>query len=194
MISRYATPAAVALVLAMAIAQAQELPRPRFEVSRASAADGTAARAADLRNIEASYLRTRAIAQKNVASMVVRAREMKEEGHHAGLPSCRGPGERTIPLAETVPPRFRALTLYFVRIPKGGARPRILPETLPESAEVFVLETASLTDVATLSRILARRVSLASKDFARALGVGCADARVIFSTDGKYSTVTEVAP
>ena len=194
MIRSYATPAAVALALSMALAQAQEPPRRSFDVSRASAADGTGARAADLSGIGAAYERTRALAEKNIRSMVVRAREMKEEGHHAGLPSCRVRGERTEALAETVPQRFRALTLYFVRIPKGGARPRILPETLPESAEVFVLETASLSDVATLSRVLSRRVSLAPRDLARALGVQCADARVSFSADGKSSTVTEVAP
>ncbi len=191
---RYGVPAALALVIGVAVAHAQERPRADFQVSRVPQADGGGARSADLRRIEIAYDRTKAEAQKKIASMVVRAKAMKEEGHHAEIPSCRVRGERTVTLVEKVPERFRGLTLYFVRIPKGGARPRVLPETLAASAEVFVLETSSLDDVATLSRILGKRVSLATKEFAAALGVRCGDAQVTFTSDGAGAAVTEISP
>ena len=191
---RYAIPAALAATLAVSISQAQEGKETRIDVSRRASADGTGASSVDLGRIQAGYDRTRELLRKKAASMVVRTRELKAEGHHAGLPSCRARGEHETRLQETVPPRFRPLTLYFIRIPKGGARPGILPETLPQEAEVFVLETESLSDVAELSRALRRRVSLATREFALALGLGCVDSRVSFSPDGTTSTVREVAP
>jgi len=194
MIKRYGSPAALALVIGVAVAHAQERPRSGFQVIRVPQADGTGARAVDLRKIEIAYERTKAETQKKVSALVVRAREMKEDGHRTGLPSCRTRSERQVTLVEQVPERFRSLTLYFVRLPKGGGRPRILPESLPASAEVFVLETSSLDDVATLSRILGKRVSLATKDFAAALGVRCGDAQVTFTSDGAGAAVTEVSP
>jgi hypothetical protein len=193
-IRRYGWTAGLAVALGIAVAHAQERPRAEFQVSRVPAADGAGARPADLRRIEAAYDRVKADAQKKIGSMVVRAKAMKEEGHHAGLPSCRARGERSQTLAERVPERFRPLTLYFVRIPKAGGRPRILPETVPASAEVFVLDTASLDDVATLSRLLAKQVSLATKEFAAALGVRCGDSMVTFTPDGLAARVTEVSP
>lgn len=191
---RYAIPAALAAILAVSFSHAQEGKGTRIDVSRRVAADGTGASPADLGRIQAGYDRTRELLRKKAASMVVRTRELRAEGHHAGLPSCRAREEHEKRLKETVPPRFRSLTLYFVRIPRGGARPGILPETLPQEAEVFVLETDSLSDVAELSRTLRRRVSLATREFAQAMGVGCVDSRVTFSSDGAVSTVREGAP
>lgn len=192
--ARYAFPAALAAIFAVSFSHAQEGKRARVDVSRRAAADGTGGAPADLGKVQAGYDRMRERLRKKAASMIARTRELKAEGHHAGLPSCRARGEHETRLKETVPPRFRSLTLYFVRIPKGGARPGILPETLPREAEVFVLETDSLSDVAELSRTLRRRVSLATREFAQALGVGCVDARVAFSADGATGAVREGAP
>jgi hypothetical protein len=120
--------------------------------------------------------------------------EVKEGGHSAGLGGCRVRGDRTVSLDETVPARYRSRTLFFVRAPRGGARPGILPGTLPATAEVFVLEAERLRDVTSLARMLGRRVTLASAEFARAVGARCADSRITFTEDGATALVHEEAP
>jgi hypothetical protein len=191
---RYGLPAVLSATWALSLSHAQGGEGIRLEVSRVTAADGSGGSPVDLGKIQTGYDRSQELLRKKAASMVLRTRELKADGHHAGLPSCRTGGEHEVRLKETVPPRFRSLTLYFVRIPRGGTRPGILPGSLPEEAEVFVLDAGSLSDVAELSRTLRRRVSLASKEFAQAMGVDCTEARVTFSTDGRNSTVREGAP
>jgi hypothetical protein len=190
----YAIPATAAALLAVSLSHAREGEGERFEVLHVTAADGTGGAAADLGRIQAGYDRTLELLRKKAQGMYERTRELKTQGHHAGLPSCRVRGEREVRLKETVPPRFRSLTLYFVRVPKGGVRPGILPEALPRDGEVFALDAEALSDVAALSRTLARRVSLGTKEFAQAMGAACVDARITFSSDGTTAIVREGAP
>jgi hypothetical protein len=102
--------------------------------------------------------------------------------------------DRTARLEETVPVRYRKRTLYFVRAVQSGARPAILPRPLPQAAEVFVVEADRLAEVSALARTLGRRVTLATAEFARAVGVRCADSRVTFSEDGTSALVYEEVP
>jgi hypothetical protein len=191
----YGLSVGAACALAVWVAASGQEAKPRLEVCRHPGADGKAAQAVDLRQIEAWHRELLRGTQKALKSFVGRAQGMKDRGHHALVRSCSAQGMREIRLEETVPPRFRGLTAYFVRAPRGGARESpILSASLPDQAQVFVVEAESLADVAALSKRLGRRVSLATKEFAQALGVTCTDARVTFSEDGRRSTVWEVAP
>lgn len=163
----------------------------RFHVVRLREADGTGAREIDLARIGATQAKTAEFIRASITGMRSRVEEARFSGHRAGLPACAAAGERVVALAETVPPAFRRHVLYFVRAPRGGGRPSVLPAALPEPSAVFVLEAASLADVGALAKTLRRRVTLASAEFARAMGVRCADARVEFSADGRSARVRE---
>ncbi len=101
---------------------------------------------------------------------------------------------RRVTLKVPIPPRFRLHVFFFVRVPRGGDRPRILPRDLSKVTEVFALEAQSLKDVARLSKAIGRRVTLAGRDLAERLGVTHHDARVTFGRDGRTAVIQERAP
>jgi|GEM_PF-5703457 len=186
----------ILVVVATAVAmrsQAQEQ-RPRLEVCRHTDADGRGSRVTDLRAMERKY---KSIAEetgrkfRDFEARVTKARSIR---HRSGIGACGANDERVVRLEETVPSEHRKRTLYFVHARRDVARPAILPERLLEGAEIFVLKAESAEELSLLVKAVRRRVTLASAEFAKAVGVRCADARVTFSADGRSATVQEVAP
>jgi len=194
---RYGAPAVIAVmgVLVWRSVDAQD-GGPKFVVCRHRLADGRDARRVDLAAVERLY---RGVARETADALTglarhVAPREVTRIAHDTRLKSCFGARERVVTLAERVPEKFRNLDLWFVTVPRGGTRPRALPDTLPAGAEILVLRADSLEDVARLARSLDRRVSFATAEFARAVGVECADAHVTFTSDGRAAVVREVRP
>lgn len=165
-----------------------------LDVRRDRAIDGSGGAALDLRDLDRGYGELERRVRSALERLPERLGETRLAGHHAGLPSARARRSRAVALPQAVPERIRPLALYFVAVPRGGGRPMILPRDLPAACEVFALEAASLDDVAALSRLLRRRVTLATAEFASALGVAGPDARVAFSPDGRTATVNEEVP
>ena len=187
----YGAPALAALLVAGVLAAQAQEPDRGFSVVTVRAAEGLRGRPIDLRRIAEHQARMADLARGAFVGMGRRVELAKVQGHRSGLPGCERRAERTVRLAEPVPVRFRGSTLYFVSTGRGGLRPGLLPGTLPEGASVFVLESASLNDVIMLAKTLRSRVPLASAEFARAMGVRCADAVVTFSGDGRTAHVRE---
>lgn len=157
-------------------------------------ADGRSADRIDLNRLERRY---RALQDGMLESLKKFARKVtppKGEGHHSGVPPARSERVRKVTLKAPIPPRFRRHTFFFVRVPRGGGRPRILPRNLSKVTEVFALEAESLEDVARLSKGIGRRVTLATADLAERLGVTHHDARVAFGRDGKTAVIEERMP
>lgn len=192
-------PASASAVLAAALlafllrAEAQE-DSTRVEVCRHRAADGHGSDRIDVARLGEEYRKIEGRLSKTFAKAAARIEEAKVKGHHSGLRACEARGQKTVRLSEEVPPKFRRGTFYFVRAPRGGGRPRILPSPPGEEIEVFVVDAESLEDVALLSKTLGRRVNVAAAELARAFGVACANARVEPSADGCTATVYEEAP
>ncbi len=118
----------------------------------------------------------------------------RERGHHAGLVACFSRGRRTIELSNRAPEPLRGRTLYFVTVPKGGGKPVILDQELPETAEILVLEADAIADVAALAKSTGRPATLVTAEVARALGVECRDAKLTVSDDGKSLSIEEGRP
>ena len=165
-----------------------------LDVRRERGLDGPGGTALDLVGIERGYGELERRVRLALERLPQRLGEVRLGGHHAGLPAVRARRTREVALPQAVPDRIRSLALYFVAVPRGGARPAILPRELPAASEVFVLEAATLDDVAALAKALRRRVTLATGEFASALGIGGPDARVTFSPDGRTATVYEEVP
>lgn len=187
----YLGSAAFAFLCAALCAAGSQERVERIEVVRLRQAEGTGVRPAELGRVEAAQRAAADLLRARIGGMKTRVEEARFSGHRTGLPGCRAHGERVVTLAQVVPEAYRGWVLYFVRAPRGGGRPSILPERLPEPSAVFVLEAASLADVGALSKILGGRVTLASEDFARAMGARCGDARVEFARDGRTALVRE---
>ena len=154
-------------------------------------ADGRDADRIDLNQLERRY---RALQDGMLESLKKFARKVtppKDKGHHSGVPPARSSRVRTVTLKALVHPRFRRHTFFFVRVPRGGGRPKILPRDLSKVTEVFALEAESLKDVQRLSKTLGRRVTLATAELARRIGVTHHDSRVTFSRDGKTAVIGE---
>ncbi len=192
--------AAVVVATALVLrAQGQEASGPgKIETCRHRDLDGRGAARVDLAALDRRYRSVAADVGKAFRSFDTAASlpKMKAREHRSGIPVARSASERRVKLAEPVPAQFRKLTLYFVTALPDGKRPRSLPKELPErvACEIFVLDADRLEDVGALARTLQRRVSLASGDFARALGVAARDAVVRFSDDGKTAIVREEGP
>lgn len=192
---RAAGPAAAAIAAALLLrAEGQEPGRGKITVCRHASADGRQSARIDLDRVGRGY---RAVASETASafrSFRDQAAKATVGAYRSGLPHASSAETRDVELRETVPPTYRGRTFYFVSIPRGGARPPLLPSVLPREAEIFALEAESMEDVALLAKLLGRRVSLASAQFAQALGVHAHDARVTFSEDGKTAHVLEEIP
>lgn len=191
---RYGIPAALAALAAAALAGAQDMRKAELLVERRPEADGREATPFEPGKVAAHYERTKTALGKAVSELQARVGEVRERGYDAGLAGCRIRTDRSVRLREAVPEPYQSRALYFVRVPRSGSRPGLLPPILPKDAEVFILQADRLSQAAALSRALGRRVTLARAEFANAVGVRCADARVTFSEDGRTALVHEEAP
>lgn len=140
--------------------------------------------AVDLAAVRRAYKDLAAQVTRSVDRLAVDVSNQFEQPYDAGLPACRGQSVRAGSLSVDRGARFRGRVLYFAAAPT--------PETFtlpPEidvdpRAEILILQTRKLKHVAELSKRLKRPVSLASAEFAKTLGVTCANTRVKISEKG----------
>jgi hypothetical protein len=114
-----------------------------------------------------------------------------DRSYDAGLPACRGAATRTEALPPAQASRFRGKLLYFVAAADLGRLP--LPPEIEgsPSAEILLVQARRLTDLPEIARRLGRPVSLGTAEFAKALGVRCANTWLKISEKGEGSELHE---
>lgn len=138
----------------------------------------------DTRLIRRAY---RDLAQR-VATSLDQSREQAaqelEKAYDAGLPSCKGEAVRTEPIPAAKGSRIARRTFYFLSAsdPARLELPRELGGA-PE-AEILIVRARHLSDLPEITRRLGRPVSLGTADFAKTLGVRCANTWVKVSEKG----------
>ncbi len=138
----------------------------------------------DLLAVKAAYAKLKKKLEASLTGLEVDARGAFDRPIKSRLPSCTRIASRTEKVPKGIDARFRGRTLYFLAAPRPE-RVR-LPEEIARNpeAEVFVLDGPNLRDVAGLAKTLTRPVRLATAEFARALGVRCANTRVFIPEKG----------
>ena len=184
-VSRIGVSVAMGVALATWFAAEARDESARIDICRHRKADGRRWSRVDLRDLDRRY---RNLARQGKARVEQSAARVLR--HDAKHPACRRAGSRTIQFPQPLPGRARGATFYFIRIPKRGL-PRIVPRTLPRRSAVFALNAGSAGELARVSKGLGVRISLANREFARALGVRCADTRVVVSRDGRTAALYE---
>jgi hypothetical protein len=136
----------------------------------------------DLEALERAYGALRKTVVLRLGEVAVDPERALGRPYDLGLPSCRGRGERRVPLKTPIPTVYRKSALTFVDT-KG--RPSD-PDT-----EILLVSADNLRRVAELSRELGKRVSLAPPGLVKALGVRCAGTRVTFTEGGDEAILVE---
>jgi len=109
----------------------------------------------------------------------------KNRSYDAGLPACRGEATRTQALPAALASRFPGKLLYFVSASDLG-RLRLPPEIEGNpAAEILIVRASHLADLPEIARRLGRPVSLGTAEFAKALGVRCANTWLRISEKGE---------
>lgn len=117
--------------------------------------------------------------------------KIAERSHDAGLPACRETAERRERLPRELGARLRGRTLYFASLGDPDLF-RLPPEIARDTgAFIFLLSARSLGELRSLEGRLGRPVSLADAFFARALGVRCANTRLVLSESGEEAMLHE---
>jgi hypothetical protein len=104
--------------------------------------------------------------------------------YDSGLPACRAEGSRAQPLGRGQVARLRGRVLYFASAAAPDAL--ALPPEIEKDprAEILILRARALKDIPEIGRRLGRPVSLASAEFAKALGVRCLNTWLKISENG----------
>jgi len=111
--------------------------------------------------------------------------------YDTGLPACKGESTRTAKVTPEKGARMKGRVLYFVAV-GDPARIAIPPEVERDpSVQVLVLRARSLGDLPEIAKRFGRPVNLAGPDFAKALGVRCANSWVKFSEKGDELEIRE---
>jgi len=145
----------------------------------------------DLARVKAAYASlknrlTRALSERDLETAVDLAKP-----YDTGLPACREDDVRTEPLPVEKGARFRGQALYFVSLPERGSL--TLPPLVEsdKATQILVLRARSLGDLPGLSKELGRPVHLATREFAKALGVRCANTWLKISEKGDAVEIHE---
>jgi hypothetical protein len=108
-----------------------------------------------------------------------------DQPYDAGLPACRGEATRIQALPEALASRFPGKLLYFISASDLG-RLRLPPEIEKSpAAEILVVRASHLADLPEIARRLGRPVSLGTAEFAKALGIRCANTWLRISENGE---------
>jgi hypothetical protein len=138
----------------------------------------------DLGEIKRAYAGLKTRLSQDLARESRPAMPDLDRPYEAGLPACREDQVRTEPLSQARGARFRGKSLFFLSTTDPG-RLSLPPEVeRTPGAEILLLGVKSLRDLPEIARRLGRPVSLASAEFARALGVRCANTWVRISEKG----------
>jgi hypothetical protein len=115
----------------------------------------------------------------------------KNRSYDTGLPACRGEATRTQALPAALTSRFPGKLLYFISASDLG-RLRLPPEIEhSQAAEILVVRASHLADLPEIARRLGRPVSLGTAEFAKALGIRCANTWLRISEKGEGSELHE---
>lgn len=111
--------------------------------------------------------------------------------YDTGLPACKGESTRTAKVAPEKGARMKGRVLYFVAV-GDPSRIEVPPEVERDpSVQVLVLRVRSLGDLPEIAKRFGRPVNLAGSDFAKVLGVRCANSWVKFSEKGDEIEIRE---
>jgi hypothetical protein len=110
--------------------------------------------------------------------------KLEKKPYDAGLPACREDGVRTVPLPRELGIRFRGRLLYFVSV--GALGHLALPPEVEKDpgAQILVVRAGSLGDLPEIAKELGRPVGLGTREFAKSLGVRCANTWLRISEKG----------
>jgi len=145
----------------------------------------------DLARVKAAYRDlksrvTRAVDAPSAAPAVDLRRS-----YDSGLPACSGEDARaaSMPLAKGA--RVKGRAFYFAAV--GDPARFALPTEVERdpAVQVLILKTRSLGDLPEIAKRFGRPISLGSKDFAKAMGVRCANSWVKFSEKGDEIQIRE---
>ena len=145
----------------------------------------------DLARVKRAYLdlKTR-VTRALEAEKVVPAVDLRKP-YDAGLPACTGDSSRTAKVAVERGFRLRGRAFYFASV--GDPARFALPTEVERdpSVQVLILRTRSLGDLPELAKRFGRPISLAGAEFAKSLGVRCANTWVKFSEKGDEIEIRE---
>ncbi len=129
---------------------------------------------------------TRAVDQENVAPPV----DLRKP-YGADLPACQGDATRTAKVPLERGTRVRGRAFYFASV--GDPARVVLPPEVERdlSVQVLILRTRSLGDLPELAKRFGRPMNLAGTEFAKAVGVRCANTWVKFSENGDEVEIVE---
>lgn len=145
----------------------------------------------DVGRVKAAYREltsrvTRAVdAQKAPPAIALR------KPYDSGLPACGGDEVRTMPFPLEKGVRVRGRAFYFAAV-GDPARFALPPEVERDPAvQVLIIKTRSLGDLPEIAKRFARPISLGSADFAKAMGIRCANSWAKFSEKGDEIQIRE---
>lgn len=140
--------------------------------------------AIDLGKVEENYRRLKNDLGRSLERSVKNSFETVKGNFDSGLPACVSETRREPGRNPEVPAELRGRQLWFFSALEP-ARVRIPEEVrADEQALLFVLSTPKIGNLAELSKILGKHLYLAPRKLAEALGVRCANSRVVVSSDG----------
>jgi hypothetical protein len=145
----------------------------------------------DLDAIKRAYADLKTRVTKSLGAAIAVPKQDLGQPYDEGLPACRGEATRTQALPPDQVSRFRGKLIYFVSVPDPG-RLRLPPEIeASPSAAILILGARHLSDLPEIARRLGRPVSLGTAEFAKALGVRCANTWLRISEKGEGSELHE---
>ncbi len=111
--------------------------------------------------------------------------------YDVGFPACGGDSTRTAKVPLEKGTRVRGRAFYFASV-GDPARFLLPPEVERDSSvQVLILRTRTLGDLPEIAKRFGRPISLAGAEFAKALGVRCANTWVKFSEKGDEIEIRE---
>ena len=145
----------------------------------------------DLDGIKRAYADLRTRLAKSLGGAIAVPKPDLGRPYDAGLPACRLEATRTQALPPAQASRFPGKRIYFVTAADPG-RLRLPPEIEADpGAEIMVTGARRLSDLPEIARRLGRPVSLGTAEFAKALGVRCANTWLRISEKGEGSELHE---
>ena len=161
------------------------------ELVRRRDLDSGRSRHVDLRALARKYAELKAKLSRSLSQVEAEFPKKLKASHDAGLRSCRGRSTREVRLKNPLPRELRGRWIYFAQCPRTG--PLRLPPQIAKDprAEILILKTHELGRLGDVSQQLKRRVSLASGDVAKALGVRCTNTMVEIKENGRVLVIRE---
>ncbi|HLY74175.1 MAG TPA: hypothetical protein VKU80_08660 [Planctomycetota bacterium] len=145
----------------------------------------------DLARVKAAY--------RDLKSRVTRAVDAQSappavdlrKPYDAGLPACGGDDTRSASMPPEKGARVKGRTFYFAAV--GDPAKFALPPDVERdpAVQVLILKTRSLGDLPEIAKRFGRPISLGSADFAKVMGVRCANSWVKFSEKGDEIQIRE---